>query len=187
MDRDFSSNAFPCLETNRLILRQTTHADVAAVFAVFSDPKTTQFHNLDTFTKMNQAIEVIERRAIGFKHQRGIRWGIARREDNCLIGSCGFTWNKDATAAEVGYELKSQFWRQGIMSEALQVILQYGFEVKQLQFVMAKIMLENFASKKLLEKFGFQSQGILENHGYWKGEHHDLECFKLIRDKFKVT
>ena len=187
MSQDSTSTLFPRLETKRLMLRETTNKDVAAVFAIFSDPKTTQFHNLDTFTHINEAIEVIERRAIGFKNQRGIRWGIARKADDCLIGSCGFTWNKEVTAAEVGYELKSEFWRQGIMSEALQVILQYGFEDKQLQFIIAEIMPENIASKKRLEKFSFHSQGISNKHGYWKGKYHDLERFKLTRDNFKVT
>ena len=185
MNQDSTLALFPCLETTRLVLRQTTNEDVAEVFAIFSDPKTTQFHNLDTFTHINQALEVIEQRAMGFENKYGIRWGIALKEDG-LIGSCGFTWNKEFTGAEVGYELKSEFWRQGIMSEALQVILQYGFEVK-LQFVIAEIMLENTASKKLLEKFNFQSKGILKKQGYWKGRHHDLERFKLTRDKFKVT
>jgi ribosomal-protein-alanine N-acetyltransferase len=42
-------------------------------------------------------------------------------------------------------------------------------------------MLDNIASKNLLEKLGFQSQGILKQHGFWKGKHHDLEQFVLTR------
>jgi ribosomal-protein-alanine N-acetyltransferase len=101
-----------------------------------------------------------------------------------LIGSCGFTWNKEANAAEIGYELASQFWRQGIMSEALRAILQYGFGNKEVQFVIAQIMLENIASRRLLKKLGFQSQGVLTRHGFWKGKHHDLEQFTLLKSEF---
>ena len=175
----FSSSSFPDLETERLWLRQATQKDAEAVFAVFSDPKVTQFHDLNTFTQIDEAIGVIERRAKGFESGRGIRWGIARKLDNTLIGSCGFIWDREATAAEVGYELASQFWGKGIMSEALRAILQYGFEHRGVEFVMAQIMLENVASRRLLEKLGFQSQGVLKKHGFWKGEHHDLEQFKL--------
>ena len=42
------------------------------------------------------------------------------------------------------------------MSEALTTILQYGFKCKKFQFITAQIMLENIASRKLLEKLGFQ-------------------------------
>ena len=184
MSQDFGSVAFPGLETERLWLRQATQQDAEAVFAVFSDPKVTQFHDLDTFTQLDEAIEVIERRAKGFESRHGIRWGIARKQDNTLIGSCGFTWDRAANAAEVGYELSSQFWRQGIMSEALRAILNYGFRSKEVQFVIAEIMLKNIASRRLLEKLGFQSQGILRGRGYWKGDHHDLEQFKLMKTEF---
>lgn len=171
--------SFPQLETDRLLLRQATLEDAEAIFAIFSDPKVTQFHDLHTFTRIEQAIEVIERRANGFASGRGIRWGIARHTDNFLIGSCGFTWNRAANAAEVGYELASPFWQQGIMGEALQAILQYGLAEVGVQSVIAEVMLDNIASKKLLEKLGFQSQGILRQHGFWKGQYHDLEQFAL--------
>ena len=187
MNQNYSSLSFPNLETERLWLRQATQEDAEAIFAVFSDANVTQFHDLDTFTHVDEAIGVVERRAKGFETGRGIRWGIAHKPSNCLIGSCGFTWDKEANAAEVGYELASQFWRQGIMSEALRAILNYGFEVKGVQFVVAEVMLENVASRRLLEKFGFQSQGIFRERGFWKGKHHDLEEFRLMRDEFAAV
>ncbi len=183
----FLLTSFPYLETRRLLLRQATQEDVEAIFAVFSEPKVTQFHDLDTFTHLDEASKVIERRAKGFESGRGIRWAIIHKPSNSLIGSCGFTWLKEINAAEVGYELKSQFWRQGIMSEALSAILQYGFNSREIQFVIAEIMLENLASRRLLEKLCFQSQGILKKRGFWKGKHHDLEQFKLTKTKFMPT
>ena len=184
MSQDFSLTSFPYFETKRLLLRQATQDDVEAVFAVFSDPKVTQFHDLDTFSNLDEASRLIERRKKGFESGHGIRWAIASKQNNYLIGSCGFTWLKEINAAEVGYELKSQFWRQGIMSEALNAILQYGFSNREIQFVIAEIMLPNVASKMLLKKLNFQSQGLLKNRGFWKGNYRDLEQFKLNKTKF---
>lgn len=185
MSQASSSAAFPCLETRRLWLRQATQEDAEAVFAVFSDPKVTEFHDLDTFNHLDESVGVIERRAKGFESGRRIRWGISLKPVPSLIGSCGFTWHQEVNAAEIGYELASQFWRQGIMSEALRAILQYGFERKGMTFILAEIMLENMASRRLLEKLGFQSQGVLAQQGFWKGEHHDLERFILKRTEFE--
>ena len=176
--------SFPALETKRLLLRQTTQEDTEAVFAVFSDPKVTQFHDRNTLVHLDEANQIIERWTRGFESRRGIRWGIAERHNNYLIGSCGFTWHQQANAAEVGYELSSHYWRQGIMSEALKAILQYGFIDREIQFVIADIMIENIASRKLLEKLGFRSQGILEKRGFWKAKHHDLERFKMTKTEF---
>lgn len=184
MSQDFSLISFPELETERLLLRQATQADAQAIFAVFSDSQVTQFHDLDTLTQIEEAIAIIERRVKGFENGRGIRWAIARKADNYLMGSCGFTWDRQTHSAEVGYELASQFWKQGIMSEALQAILKYAFEKIGLEFVIADIMLENIASRILLEKLGFQSQGTLKQQGFWKGKYHDLERFRLIKAKF---
>lgn len=181
ISQDFSSISFPCLETDRLWLRYATQEDAEAVFAVFSDPKVTQFHDLDTFTQLDEAVSLIERWARGFKSGYRIRWGIACKHDNYLIGSCGFRWDKEANAAVVGYELASHFWRQGIMSEALYAILQYEFRHRGAELIFAQIMFENIASRRLLEKLGFQSQGILKEHGFWKGEYHDLEQLVLMR------
>jgi [ribosomal protein S5]-alanine N-acetyltransferase len=172
---------FPNLETPRLWLRQATDADAEATFSLFSDPQVTQFHDLDTFTHLDQAKAVIERRKIALESDRGIRWAIALKPSNSLIGSCGFTWDKPANQAEVGYELARRFWRQGIMTEALSAIFSYGFEVKNLQCIVAEVMVDNLASKQLLQKLGFQSQGILKERGFWKGKHHDLEQVVLSR------
>ncbi|MEH1843236.1 MAG: GNAT family protein [Nostoc sp.] len=179
MSNDLSLSSFPQLETERLLLRETTLQDAEAIFAVFSDPRVTQFHNLDTFTSIEEAIALIVRRAKRFERGIGIRWGIARKQDNVMIGSCGFTWNPQEQSAEIGYELANTFWRQGIMTEAVHTILQFGFEKMGLRFVVAQVMLDNIASKKLLEKLGFQSQGVLKQYGFFKGQFHDLEQFVL--------
>ncbi len=71
------------------------------------------------------------------------------------------------------------------MSEALSLILQYGFDTKGFDFVITQVMLDNIASQKLLGKLGFKSQEILEKEGFWKGKHHDLEQFILRRSEFK--
>lgn len=172
---------FPDLETPRLWLRQATEADADAIFSLFSDPRVTEFHDLDTFTHLDEARAVVERRKVGFETDRGIRWAIAIKPSNSLIGSCGFTWDRASNLAEVGYELASHYWRKGIMTEALSAILTYGFEVEGLDNIIAEVMLENVASQQLLKKLGFQSQGVLKNRGFWKEKHHDLEQFLLSR------
>ena len=94
MSNDFSLSSFPQLETERLLLRETRLQDAEAIFAVFSDPGVTQFQDLDTFTSIEEAMSttgyayaVIERRAKRFERGDAIRWGIARKQDNVVIGS----------------------------------------------------------------------------------------------------
>ncbi len=94
-----------------------------------------------------------------------IRWGITRKSEPSLIGSCGYygfhTWH---LRAGIGYELAQPFWRQGIMAEALRAILELGFGGIGLNRIEAVVMPENEASIKLLEKLGFHNEGILKEY-----------------------
>lgn len=67
------------------------------------------------------------------------------------------------------------------MTEALIAILNYGFNIENLDTLVAKVMMENVASKKLLENLEFQSQGVIKNRGFWQEKHHDLEQFLLLK------
>ena len=186
MSHDAASESFPSLVTERLWLRQTTLADGQDIFAVFADPQVTEFHNLETFQVLDEALRVVERRAEIFRDGHGVRWGIELKATQHIVGSCGFSWHPDPAVkgAEMGYELASGLWQQGIMSEALSAILRYGFETKGLSFVIAQVMLDNVASRRLLQKLGFKSQTIIEQGGFWKGQHHDLEQFALEPSDF---
>lgn len=181
-----SANLFPSLETDRLRLRQATAKDSQDILTVFADPKVTKFHDLATFESVDEALRVVERRSEVFTNGQGVRWAIELKPIQRVIGSCGFSWHPDTAirGAEIGYELASEHWRKGIMSEALATILRYGFETRALEFVIAQVMLDNVASKGLLEKLGFTRQRIIEKGGFWKGEHHDLEQFLLERENF---
>lgn len=181
-----SVNLFPSLETDRLWLRQATTKDSQDIFAIFADPKVTEFHDLATFESVDEALKVVERRARTFASGQGIRWSIEFKLSQRIVGSCGFSWHPEPSikGAEIGYELASNHWRKGIMSEALSAAIRYGFETRELEFVIARVMLDNIASKGLLKKLGFKHQKTIEKGGFWKGQHHDLEQFLLERDNF---
>jgi [ribosomal protein S5]-alanine N-acetyltransferase len=175
-------NEFPQLETENLILRQIQLSDAEAVFKIFSDASVTRYHDLDTATRLEQAQFLINRRADLFKSGQRIRWGIARKVDNIIIGSCGYNcWIKSSSRAEIGYELAKVHWRKGFMTEALRAIIDFGFQAMRLNRIEAMVMLENIASIKLLEKLGFEEEGILREYGYWKGNFHDLKLFSILK------
>ncbi|MEH2022830.1 MAG: hypothetical protein V7K62_04380 [Nostoc sp.] len=56
MSKDFSPSSFPQLETEMLLLGETTLQDAEAIFAVLFDPGVTEFHDLDTFTSIKEAM-----------------------------------------------------------------------------------------------------------------------------------
>lgn len=176
---------FPVLQTERLVLRGFRDSDAPAVFSIFSRDIVTTYHNAETMRSIEQAEKLVRVRASLFGNGLGIRWGIALRERrDVIIGSCGYyNLNKAFRSAEIGYDLHPAYWRQGIMTEALAAVIGYGFG-KGFFFPLNRIdaltHVEHEASAGLLERLGFQEEGLRREFGYWKGQFHDLRSFSLL-------
>lgn len=185
MNTNHDNHAFPILETDRFVLRRITLEDANEIFDYFSKDEVTKYYNSDSFTDIQQAVQLIEKWDERFKGEQSIRWGIARREDNILIGSCGYhNWVHKYFKAEIGYELSPLFWRQGVMTEVFKPILTYGFEQMKLHRIEALYDPANTASKKSLMKAGFKVEGLLRESYYEKGRFIDAEICSLLASEF---
>ena len=180
---------FPQLETRNLLLRRIHQADASALFKVLADNEVAEFYDDDTFTDISQASNQIEAWENGFKNNSCLRWGISHKDGGFIIGSCGIygfhTWNKRAS---IGYELARSYWRQGIMTEALSAIIDFGFGEIELNRLEAVVMPENTASIKMLEKLGFRKEGLLEEYEKWGSKGFvDLCMFAMLRKVWSAS
>lgn len=176
---------FPVLETDRLALRRILPEDSADIFAIFSNPEVTRYYDLDTFTDRSQAVDIIKRHEIQYEKEAGIRWGITRKGSPRLIGTAGFGWQRWNFSATLGYELAQECWNQGIMTEAIRAMVGHAFTTMGMNRIQATTELENVASGRVLQKVGFQEEGILRGWGYWKGGFRDVRCFSLLRNDLR--
>lgn len=172
---------FPNLSTERLVLREITYADAKGIFSCFSNPAVTRFYGQDPITMIEQAIGFVDFFAKSFEEKRGIRWGIEIKGEQGLIGTIGFNaWSPKHKRAEIGYELHPDYWRQGLMAEAIAEVITYGTESLGLTRIGAVVFLENEASNSLLTKMGFQREGILKNYMYQNGRAHDTYVYGYV-------
>ncbi|TQR21639.1 GNAT family N-acetyltransferase [Psychrobacillus vulpis] len=178
-------NNFPRLETERFKLRRIEVKDAVEIFNYFSRDEVTKYYDLDTFMNITEAIQLIENWEKRFVNNEGIRWGIATKADNRIIGSCGFhNWQKEHFKAEVGFEVTPEFWQQGVMTEVLKYVLQYGFEEMELYRIEALYDPENTASKKTLEKAGFIYEGTLRKSSFEKGSFCDAAICSILKEEY---
>jgi ribosomal-protein-alanine N-acetyltransferase len=187
LNLDAVFRAFPRLETERLVLRALRSDDAEALFAVLGDGEVTAFYD-EVYGDVSQVREQIGAWAEGFEARRCIRWGIAPRGQGEIVGTCGYygfhRWHR---RAGIGYELARSFWRQGITTEALGAIIEFGFDRVGLNRIEALVMPENEGSVKLLEGLGFHQEGVLREYENW-GEKGcvDLLIFSLLRREYRV-
>lgn len=180
------SHEFPQLETERLILRKMTLDDTEALFKFWADDEVTKYMNVESFHSPKQAEAMILLLNELFTKNQAIRWGIFSKADNCIIGTCGYNnWIQDyASRGEIGYDLDRSYWGQGIMREALRAMINYGFEAMELNRIEALVVLDADRSMNVLQKLGFQMEGILREYGYWKGQFWDECCFSLLKKEW---
>ncbi|GAB2942385.1 hypothetical protein GCM10027048_03700 [Hymenobacter coalescens] len=106
-------------------------------------------------------------RAINENVQRdeSIYWGITLGDDKKLIGTiCLYSFSKDNTTAEIGFELLPDFQRKGIMQEAAQKVVDFGFKDIGLNSIEAYSHFENQESTRLLERLGFNRESIADEN-----------------------
>lgn len=147
--------SFPIITTERLILRKVLPADVERVFYFRSDKEINKFIKRAPQTR-ESAIAHIEKLTAELIANKSISWGITTKESNTLIGSiCLWNFSEDKKTAEVGYDLDPKFQRQGIMSEAMKAVLDFGFNQRGFKTIEAYTNYRNIPSKKLLKSHGF--------------------------------
>ncbi len=184
IDFDATFDTFPQLTTERFVLRELMPTDIGPMFQIMSDPQTMQHFGQPPMTLRLEAELRINSIYRAFVERDGIRWGIERRSDGALIGSCGF-WRlvSEHATAEIGYELDRACWGQGVMTEAAGAILTFGFEVMRLHRVEAHIAPPNIGSRRVLEKLGFVQEGYFRQSYYLEHEQRfdDDVVFSLLR------
>ncbi len=102
-----------------------------------------------------------------------------------LCGVIGIILQKDVyrKSAEIGYWLGEQFWGKGIVSKAVGLIVTYGFKDLQLERIYSAVFENNIASMKVLEKNGFQKEGIFKKAVFKEGKLMDEHRYYLLKEK----
>ncbi|MGI9665592.1 MAG: GNAT family N-acetyltransferase [Acidimicrobiia bacterium] len=184
MTEEFAFEEMPRLETKRLVLRRfDTRADIDALFDLFADPEVARYTDTGPFSERADAVEVAEWIDQIFAERVGMRWAITiGGKEGSLVGTAGFNhWDAHNSLAEIGYDLARDHWGQGLMTEALEAIVEFGFEAMNLNRIEADVTVGNDASIAVLEKLGFNREGLFRQRAFWKGSYHDLVFLGLLR------
>jgi len=165
--------------TRRFVMRPLEPADAAGLLALFGDSEVVEHMDIYPLEDMEEAEGVIawatDRRARGL----GVRWGVRESGGEDLIGTCGFnTLELDrGRRGEVAYDLARAAWGRGVMSEILPQLVDLGFRGLGLRRLEAFVNLDNARSRRLLERHGFACEGVLREHGFWKGRFWDQAVY----------
>lgn len=182
----FDFDQFPVLETARLILRQVKAADAEAIFRFRSDPEVCKYNGLP-FETIDEAHGLIGQLQRQFEVGSTLAWGMRLKDEaDTIIGLCGFNyWSRYNYLAEIGFDMAKAYWGKGLMPEAADVLVRFGFERMALNKIVAEVRGDNRASIRVMEKLGFKLEGVLRQQTYENGQFCDEMLFGMLSSEFQ--
>ncbi|KAM7488594.1 hypothetical protein LguiB_026078 [Lonicera macranthoides] len=142
-----------------------------------TDPKVPQFCTWEPYTSQESAINYIQNVVVPHPFYPAI----------CLSGRpVGAVWvtennGNDKCRGELGYVLGSEYWGRGIVTEAVKMaVLSVFKEWGHLERIEALVDVDNLGSQRVLEKVGFQREGVLRKYLVVKGKVRDMMMFSLL-------
>jgi RimJ/RimL family protein N-acetyltransferase len=146
--------SIPVLKTGRLVLRAPRQGDAKAIAQLANDRRiavnTARIPHPYGLDDAEQFIAAVNRR------DGQATFLIVL--DGAPIGACGVHPQEDGS--EIGYWIGVPYWGQGYATEAARAAIDYAFGVLQCEALQAGARVSNPASRRVLEKCGFQWTGV---------------------------
>ena len=147
--------SIPVLETKRLALRAARLEDAKAVAALANDRRIAENTARIPYPyKLADAEQFIAGAS-----KKGEAAYLVTLRDGTIVGACGLMFRED-DAPEIGYWLGVPYWNKGYATEALHALIDYAFTDLTHDAVQAGARVTNPASRRVLEKCGFQWTGV---------------------------
>ncbi|KAL5566944.1 hypothetical protein UlMin_030108 [Ulmus minor] len=170
------------INPSEITLRPFNLTDVNDLMLFAGDDRVTQNLRWKTLTSIDEALTFIKDVCIPHPWRRSI----------CINDrSIGFisvfpgSNEEDKYKAFIGYGVAPQYWGQGVATQALKIAVPQVFkDFPDLVRLEAEVFAENKGSQRVLEKVGFQQEGLLRKHSFIKGLLRDMYFFSFLSTDF---
>ncbi len=167
----------PVLTTERLILRAPQMADAAQLSKFANNIKVASMMTGMPHPYTSGDAETFIRR-VAEPDRTGCTYAVSSNQTNSVLGCAGLTFDKD-NRLQLGFWLGEPHWGKGYATEAAHALVDLAFEAFNVARLHTRCRVSNNASRRVIEKCGFQFTGIgLLNSiavGQFSAEHFTLE------------
>lgn len=174
------------LESERLAYREFVTDDWQFVYASSRDPEQERYGDGQPLTPAEARSIVdgmlVEQRQLP-RHTYNLM--IEDKHDHSPIGAIYVTMRDPiARKAELGYRVATCYWGQGYATEAVRCLMAYAFNRLQVHRLYGEVVAENRASRRVLEKCGFQVEATLRDNLYFGNRWWDTLICAILRDDY---
>lgn len=173
------------LESNRLILRPIMVGDESDLMGIYSDSETALYDDWEPWNSIDEATKMINNAIKYYDSKDVFRLGIIRKDTNKLVGCCALCDFDNLNAkCMIFFQVNRSEWNNGFATEAIELIVEFGFENIMLNRIEAFITPGNIASESVLEKNGFINEGMMRQMEFYKGKFWDGIIMAILKDDY---
>ena len=178
--RDFFAR-LPVIETPRLTLRKMTMRDTSDMYRYCRDKEVARHVLWEAHTSILETRAYIRYNLYQYRSGEPASWCIVLRETGRVVGTIGYmSYSEDNSTVEVGYSLAREQWGQGLMTEALQAVIDETFRVLKVHRIEAMHISDNPASGRVMQKCGMTHEGRMRGKICCKGTFRDVEMWGIL-------
>lgn len=174
------------IETMHLILRRFNYTDDDAMLKYWiADEKIQSMYAEPVYTTKEAVKELLDKYIHSYENEDYYRWAIILKDtDECIGQIAFFLVDSKNHFAEIEYCIGSAFQCRGYATEATKAVIQFGFEQIYLHKVQISTKENNIASKRVIEKCGFNYEGTLRDYFYMNGEYICRHYFSILQKEY---
>ena len=177
------------LETERLLLRRFTAADVDNLVDLDNDPQVMHFITGGRGTSVQETRDEVLPAFLGYydRYPGYGFWAVMEKSTGDFLGWFHLRPAPDGgrpSEPELGYRLTRSAWGKGYATEAACAVLHFGFSHIGLHRISASCVADNTGSAHVLEKLGMQQEGRLRENGHYKGRWWDTLLYAILYEEW---
>lgn len=172
------------LESDRLILRRFKEDDAEELYSGYVNQEGFIYYA----NKEKRTLEEEKKSLVGidekYKNKEYYNWLITLKDSGKIIGGINLVVENINECVEANYAIDLRYEKKGYMSEALKRVITFCFEELNIQRFQAGCVIENIASRKVMEKNDMKREGILCKYIILRDGYHDMYMYSLIKEDF---
>lgn len=176
-----SRRTFREMETARLRLRPLVPDDLDVVHRLWTEPDVRRYLWDGETISRETAAGIISASAGCFEERGFGLWAVIRKEDEGLIGFCGFWRFEEGSGFELVYGISPAYWGRGYATEAARTAIRHGFEEVGLDRIRASADSPNAASLRVMRKAGMRRERREAHDG------RDTTYYGVSREEFRAA
>jgi len=167
------------IKTKRLLLRKIVESDIQNIYKGLSNPLVIEYYGVSY-----DSLEATKEQMLWYENPNQFWWAICSFDNQEFYGAGGLNdLSQENKKAEIGLWLLPDFWGKGIMTEAMPLIYEYGFDTLGLHRIEGFVESNNQNCKRAMAKLDFEYEGTMKDCEIKSGKYISVDIYAKLNHK----